>query len=285
MDWFLVKGEVDCGDCGETSAPVVSDERSNVGGRLGESGGPRDGGSPTATRVDPKGRARSGSIAPVLIRGRLRKEGGVSGLTLSPSGKGWERDGADVSAHLIKAMIVPATRARPWEVPSMRSSGRNRSSGGSPLAEHVSRNFVTFDLRSTPSSHGPICVIDPGQNLFKSLVEACVSTIVHRLRGQRKEAKTYWHRMYPSCSAFANNRCALSSPTILAPRPVAFPGAPNEVVLPLIEASESSCPHTISNRRSARIRTLTTSNSRFLRPVWCCSISLQSIEVAVRTAS
>jgi len=180
VDWFLVKGEVDCGDCVETSAPAVSDERPNVGGRLGESGGPRDGGSPTATRVDPaKGRTRSGSIAWVLIRGRLRKGGGVSELASPPSGKEWEHVGADVSAHLIKAMIVSATRVRPWEVPSMRSSGRKRSSGGSPLAEHVSRNFVTFDLRSTPSSHEPICVTDPGQNLFKSLVEACISIIIH----------------------------------------------------------------------------------------------------------
>ena len=173
MDCFLVKGEADCGDCGnsETSAPAVSGERSNVGGRQGESGGPRDGSSPTATCVDPgKGWTRSGSTAPAVIRWRLRKEGGVSGLTLSPSGKGWEDVGADVSAHLTKAMIVPATRARPWEVPSMRSSGTKRSSGGSPLAEHESRNLVTFDVRGTPSSRGSICVIDPGENLFKSLV-------------------------------------------------------------------------------------------------------------------
>lgn len=91
---------------------------------------------------------------------------------MSPSGDEWENVGADVSAHLIKAMMVPATRVRPWEVPSMRSSGKKRSSDGSPLAEHASRNFDTFDLRSTPSSHGSICEIDPGQNLFKSLVNS-----------------------------------------------------------------------------------------------------------------
>ena len=51
----------------------------------------------------------------------------------------------------------------------MRSSRRKRSSGGSPFAEHDARNFVTFEVRSLPSSRGSIRDIDPGRNLFISL--------------------------------------------------------------------------------------------------------------------
>ena len=77
--------------------------------------------------------------------------------------------GTGVSAHLTRAMIVFATRARQSDVPSMRSSRRKRSSGGSPFAEHDARNFVTFEVRSLPSSRGSIRDIDPGRNLFISL--------------------------------------------------------------------------------------------------------------------
>jgi hypothetical protein len=66
-------------------------------------------------------------------------------------------------------MIVFATRARQSDVPSMRSSRRKRSSGGSPFAEHNARDFVTFEVRSLPSSRGSIRAIDPGRNLFVSL--------------------------------------------------------------------------------------------------------------------
>ena len=94
-----------------------------------------------------------------------------TGLDLLPPRKTWERVGTGgVSAHLTKAMIVFATRARQSEVPSMRSSLRKSSSGGRPLAEQDARNLVTFDMRSLPSSRGSIRVMDPGRNLFISLM-------------------------------------------------------------------------------------------------------------------
>jgi hypothetical protein len=75
-----------------------------------------------------------------------------------------------VSAHLTRAMIVFATLVRQSDMPSMRSSRRKSSSGGRPLAEQDARNFVTFDMRSLPSSRGSIGSIEPGCNLFISLL-------------------------------------------------------------------------------------------------------------------
>jgi hypothetical protein len=93
-----------------------------------------------------------------------------TGLNLLPPRERWEGVGTGgVSAHLMRAMIVFATRARQSDVPSMRSSRRKSSSGGRPLAEQEARNLVTFAIRSLPSSRGSIRAIDPGRNLFISL--------------------------------------------------------------------------------------------------------------------
>ena len=46
---------------------------------------------------------------------------------------------------------------------------RKRSSGGKPLPKQASRNFITFDVRNTPSSRGSIRAIDLGRILFTSL--------------------------------------------------------------------------------------------------------------------
>ena len=75
-----------------------------------------------------------------------------------------------VSADLMSAMIVLATRARESEVASIRSSRRKRSSGGSPLVEQDARNLVTLDMRSLPSSRASIRAMDPGRNLFINLM-------------------------------------------------------------------------------------------------------------------
>jgi hypothetical protein len=94
-------------------------------------------------------------------------------------------DWEGVSAHLTRAIIVFATRARQSDVPSMRSSRRKSSSGGRPLAEQDARNFVTFDMRSLPSSRGSIRAIEPGRNLFISLLmisQRGVSVPFHYLR-------------------------------------------------------------------------------------------------------
>jgi hypothetical protein len=71
-----------------------------------------------------------------------------------------------VSAHLMSAMIVFATRASESEVASIRSSRRKRSSGERPLVEQDARNLVTLDMRSLPSSRASIRAMDPGRNLF-----------------------------------------------------------------------------------------------------------------------
>lgn len=75
-----------------------------------------------------------------------------------------------VSAHLMSAMIVFATRASESEVASIRSSRRKRSSGERPLAEQDARNLVTLDMRSLPSSRASIRAMDPGRNLFINLM-------------------------------------------------------------------------------------------------------------------
>jgi hypothetical protein len=74
------------------------------------------------------------------------------------------------STHLMSAMIVLATRAREYEVASIRSSRRKRSSGGSPLVVQEARNLVTLDIRSLPSSRASIRAMDPGRNLFINLM-------------------------------------------------------------------------------------------------------------------
>jgi len=166
------------GMCGGSPAPAVSGKLLG-GGRLGDRGGRRGGDSRVAACADP---ARCGSrVGPpesIITRGRFggkrsgRKGGRFSGLILPPSVEEWGYVGVDTSAHLTKAMAVLATRARLCDVPSTRSLGRKISSCGSPLAEHDARNFITFDLRRMPSSRGSICEIDPGRNLFKSLMKS-----------------------------------------------------------------------------------------------------------------
>jgi hypothetical protein len=81
---------------------------------------------------------------------------------------------AGVSAHLMSAMIVFATRASESEVASIRSTRRKRSSGGRPLAEQEARNLVTLDMRSLPSSRGSICLMEPGRNLFINLMSLLI---------------------------------------------------------------------------------------------------------------
>jgi hypothetical protein len=88
---------------------------------------------------------------------------------LAPPRKRCECVGTGVSAHLTRVMIVFAMHVRQSDVPSMRLSRRKRSSDGSPLAEQDARNFVTFEVRSLPSSRGSIRSIDPVRNLFMSL--------------------------------------------------------------------------------------------------------------------
>ena len=75
-----------------------------------------------------------------------------------------------VSAHLMSAMIVFATRASESEVASIRSSRRKRSSGERSLAAQDARNLVTLDMRSLPSSRASIRAMDPGRNLFINLM-------------------------------------------------------------------------------------------------------------------
>jgi hypothetical protein len=75
-----------------------------------------------------------------------------------------------VSAHLMSAMIVFATRAREFEVASIRSSCRKRSSDESSLVEQDARNLVTLVVRSLPSSRGSIRAMDPGRSLFINLM-------------------------------------------------------------------------------------------------------------------
>lgn len=181
MGWSLVQRVIapsaGCGGSGSPESPVFG-RRLGVGGRLGERGGRGGGCSRAAIRVDPMKSGKGGGTSVLTVtRGRsglLRKRNGgmggsCSGLTLPLSGKEWEIIGADPSAHLTRAMIVLTTRARLCEVPSMRSLGKKRSSGESPLAEHDARNFDTFDLRRMPSSCESTLGIEPGRNLFKRL--------------------------------------------------------------------------------------------------------------------
>jgi hypothetical protein len=79
-----------------------------------------------------------------------------------------------VSAHLMSAMIVFATRASESEVASIRSSRRKRSSGEKSLAEQDARNLVTLDVRSLPSSRGSIRAMDPGRSLFINLMRLLI---------------------------------------------------------------------------------------------------------------
>lgn len=78
-----------------------------------------------------------------------------------------------VSAHLMSAMIVFATRASESEVASVRSSRRKISSGERPLEEQEARNLVTLDMRGLPSSRGSIRPMEPGRNLFINLMGIC----------------------------------------------------------------------------------------------------------------
>jgi len=184
---------------GGSPAAIVSGVRLCDGGQLCERGRPDGGNSWAATCADPtRGCTRRESIAPAVIRGRLRSErdrregGDFSGSTSPPSDKECECVGLETSAHLIRAMIVLATRARPCEVLSTRSSGRKRSSGPSPFAEHDARNFSTFDLRSMPSSCASICGIDPGRTLFRSLMNPLEHVLELQSTtcwGQRKRTK------------------------------------------------------------------------------------------------
>jgi len=176
---------------GGSAVSTVFGCRLSVGGRLGERGGRGGGSSRAAIRVDPTKNGEGGGTSVLTVtRGRsglLRKRNGgkggsCSGLTLPPSGKECEFVGADPSAHSTKAMIVLTTRARLCEVPSTRSSGKNRSSGGSPLPEHDARNFDTFDLRRMPSSCEWTLGIEPGRNLFKSLMNSIKRVLASQSR-------------------------------------------------------------------------------------------------------
>ena len=190
MDWFFIAGEMSWSllklviapyidDIGCTSpAPAAPGEDLFVGGRLGERGGRGGGSSHVIARADAaKGGTRG--LSPALAvtigsSGSLCKHNGRKGdsswgLRSPSSGKEWNEVGVDTSSHVTRAMIVLATRPRLCRVPSMRSLGRKRSSSGSPSAEQVARNFVTFDLRSMPSSCASTLGMDPGRNLFKSL--------------------------------------------------------------------------------------------------------------------
>jgi hypothetical protein len=188
VDWFFIEGwsiverviapSTD-GVCRASPTPATLCGDLCVGGRLGERGGRGGGSSHVAIRADAaEGGTRDRSPALAVTSGRSgllnkhnEKEDSSSGLTELSSGKEWNDVGVDTSAtsHVTNALMVLATRARPCGVPSTRSLGRKRSSAGSPSAEHGSRNLVTFDLRSMPSSCASTLGMDPGRNLFKSL--------------------------------------------------------------------------------------------------------------------
>jgi hypothetical protein len=105
-----------------------------------------------------------------------------------------------VSAHLMSAMIVFATRASESEVASIRSSRRKRSSGEKSLVEQDARNLVTLDMRSLPSSRGSIRAIDPGRNLFINLMR-----VVDRERGHQYFAKNTRSNQGEKKSSLAKN--------------------------------------------------------------------------------
>ena len=67
------------------------------------------------------------------------------------------------------AMMFLATRAIESGVLSIRSSRWNSSSGGTPSEEQAARNFVTFDVRTKPSSRLSTRGMSPGCSLLTSL--------------------------------------------------------------------------------------------------------------------
>jgi len=115
------------------------------------------------------------SVRPAVTRegiAGMRLGVGSSGFEFPPFSKTIDLIGGGVSAHLTRVVIVVATRARASVVALIRSSCMKTSSVGSPLAKQASRNLVTFEVRSMPSSRGSIHSIDPGRNLFISLMNA-----------------------------------------------------------------------------------------------------------------
>jgi hypothetical protein len=122
----------------------------------------------------------------------------LMGFGLLPPRKRCECVGTGVSAHLTRVMVVFAARVRQSDVTSMRSSRKKRSSGVSPFAEHDARDFVTFEVRSLPSSRGSIRATDPGRNLFMSLQNEFIEqTLVFRSASVHAVTKgngiTHWH--------------------------------------------------------------------------------------------
>jgi len=142
--------DCECGDADKLGEDMAAGEEEaeerEVPGRYGE---PRGGGAFTTTGVM------------IGLRILLPREIRVCVCT-------------GVSAHLTSAMIVFATRASESEVASIRSSRRKRSSGEKPLAEQDSRNLVTLDMRSLPSSRGSIRPMELGRNLFINLISLLI---------------------------------------------------------------------------------------------------------------
>ena len=70
----------------------------------------------------------------------------------------------------MRARTVLETRASDSKEPSIRSLWRKRALEESPnVEEHATRNLVTFEVRTTPSSRLSTRVMEPGRTLFSNL--------------------------------------------------------------------------------------------------------------------
>lgn len=139
----------------------------------------------------------------------------------------FDRSGSGPSAaHFARATIVRATRASDSEVFSMRSSRRKMSALGRPCEVQEARNFVTFEVRTKPSSRASTREMDPGRYLLTSLRKSredvshvcqSPSRIYASDRENIKRISTHMQSTYPSLKASAKIFFSLSSPAALTP--------------------------------------------------------------------